>query len=570
MFFPSANAVQLHRVKPASLNQSYTPTRVDGLAGASPRFYRLCVAGLWVGVATYIALFCVLVLDRHDRLTTTIFDLGIYDQATWLISRGQPAFLTTRGLYPLQDHFAPILYLLAPLYWIHDSPKTLLIFQVIVLALGAVPLFYLALRRLGNAETALILTVAYLFYPAMQWMNLFDFHPECLAPPLMLLAFWFLEKRSWKPFFLTLLLLMACKETMGLTIIMLGAYVGVTANRRAGIATALFGIAGLVVAMTTLRILNHGQPSQYFSFYAAYGTDISTIAAFLCTHPLKVLAAVLSEDNSGYLIALLSPLAFLALAAPEVSVLALPALLSNMLSSRAAMHSITYQYNSIVIPILFVATVEGIRTGMTLLPPNASESRGHIRIAIPLLLLAGGTIFGFTSGPFCRHIGSATEPAVSLDHAATACRALSLIPGNASVSAQAAIGAHLAHRKRLYLFPNPFQAVTWGNEPKALEQQYGRAIPILPADLLHRRLYEARIDYIVLGPAGSSHFPLRDDAYAHLVGVVLDDANYGAIWTQAGMVILKRGSDHAGGQQMLRRAMLAGDAPLVRTDKTRN
>ena len=122
---------------------------------------------------------------------------------------------------------------------------------------------------------------------------------------------------------------------------------------------------------------------------------------------------------------------------------------------------------------------------------------------------------------------------------------------------------NLAHRKRLYTFPNPFQEAAWGNSPQALDQQDGSAIPILPVDLLHRRLSDARIDYIVLGPAGSSHFPLGGEAYAHLAAVVLDDRNYGVIWAQANMVILKRGSVHVRGQEMLSHTVLAVDAPVV-------
>lgn len=566
----SSDRVQLRaNVRLAAIGQWPVFCRLRSNLGSATGIFRLCVAGLWLSVAVYTILFSALVLSRHDRLGTTIFDLGIFDQALWLISHGKGAFLTTRGLYPLQDHFTPILYLFAPLFWIYDSPKALLVFQVIVLAIGAVPLFHIAHRRLGNAGAALLVSVAYLSYPALQRMNIFDFHPECVAPPLLLSAFWYLEKRSWKPYFVCLLLLLLCKETMGLTVILLGVYVCCSADRRAGLLTALLGITGLAVALTTLRILNHGEPSQYFSFYSAYGDSVPAIGAFLISHPLTLVTVVCSEANTTYVIALLGPLAFLPLAAPEVLFLLLPALLANMLSSRPSMHTILYQYNSVLIPILFFATIEGMRNAMGILAPQASERKTRVRMVLSLLLAAGMT-YGLFIGPFWPRPGEAADPSDAADRAAAACRALSIIPSDASVSAQTAIGAHLAHRRRIYMFPNPFQEAAWGNSVQALEDQDGNRNLILPKNVLHQRIKAAPIDYIVLGPDKSSHFPLKDEVYAYLAAVVLDDDSYGVICAKANLIVLKRHSDHAQGLLTLHHAILLGEVSPVVTGRARD
>ncbi len=123
---------------------------------------------------------------RLDRLGMSAFDLGIFDQAVWLISRGDVPFSTIRGLHILADHFSVILYLLAPLYWFAPHPKTLLTVQTLALSLGAVPTYFLAYRRTRSAPIALTFALIYLSYPATQWTNVVEFHPESFATPLLL------------------------------------------------------------------------------------------------------------------------------------------------------------------------------------------------------------------------------------------------------------------------------------------------------------------------------------------------------------------------------------------------
>jgi len=121
---------------------------------------RACLGLLWLAVCAYAAVFLGLTFRLYDRFATMSYDLAIFDQATWLISRGHSPFITVRGLPLLADHFSLILYPLAPLYWLWPSAKMLLLAQTLALALGALPLYALARRRLGSAPWALLLAAA--------------------------------------------------------------------------------------------------------------------------------------------------------------------------------------------------------------------------------------------------------------------------------------------------------------------------------------------------------------------------------------------------------------------------
>ncbi|MDQ1519985.1 MAG: hypothetical protein QOI55_1058, partial [Actinomycetota bacterium] len=92
---------------------------------------------LAVVVALWVIVFFRLGALRQDRHGTFGFDLGIYDQATWLLAFFRRPFITVRGLDVFGHHATPGLWLFAPLYWMGGGPKALLALQVCAQASGA-------------------------------------------------------------------------------------------------------------------------------------------------------------------------------------------------------------------------------------------------------------------------------------------------------------------------------------------------------------------------------------------------------------------------------------------------
>jgi Predicted membrane protein (DUF2079) len=127
----------------------------------------LCSLVLGVTVALFVAAFVRSTWTAHARFGTYGFDLGIYDQATWLLSRGRAPFVTVRGLDLLGEHAAYVLALVAPLYRLWADPRLLLALQVLFLALPALVVYRLGWRHLGHPAAGLAVAVAYLAYPGM-------------------------------------------------------------------------------------------------------------------------------------------------------------------------------------------------------------------------------------------------------------------------------------------------------------------------------------------------------------------------------------------------------------------
>src|SRR3954470_3235340 len=114
----------------------------------------------------------------HQGYGTSAFDVGLYDQGLWLLSRFKAPFVTLMGRNMFGDHTSFTLLFLVPLYWVHPDPSTLLVVQALVLALAAVPVYLLALRRIGSVIIATVLAGAFLLHPALAQSNMENYHPD--------------------------------------------------------------------------------------------------------------------------------------------------------------------------------------------------------------------------------------------------------------------------------------------------------------------------------------------------------------------------------------------------------
>ena len=83
----------------------------------------------------------------------------------------------------LAMHVEPIYFLLAPIYWLWQQPETILILQTVILALGALPVFWLARDRLGSHLAGVAFAAVYLLFPGLEAANMWEFHAVALAAP---------------------------------------------------------------------------------------------------------------------------------------------------------------------------------------------------------------------------------------------------------------------------------------------------------------------------------------------------------------------------------------------------
>ncbi|TQF05719.1 DUF2079 domain-containing protein [Kitasatospora acidiphila] len=307
------------------------------------------------------------------------FDLGIFDQGV----RGYAHFglpVSTLkyfhhefppGFSLLGDHFSPILALLAPLYWVWDDPRSLLLGQALLFAAG-VPLvrrisdhaFAAAepvVRRRARDLAGLVFGLGWPLLVASQ----VGFHEVGFAVPLTLLMLERGMAREYRPVVLAAVLLCCTKEDMGLVVAAYGLVLlwrgrGSAAARTARQTGGWLLVSGLATTAITVQwaIPTMGGEPGYYWHYDAVGPNAPAAALHVLTDPLVLLRAATDQTLKPLLLLWLFGTLFLLPLRSATALCAVPLLAERILSSNPNHWSVARHYDAFLWPILLTATIE--------------------------------------------------------------------------------------------------------------------------------------------------------------------------------------------------------------------
>ena len=408
------------------------PLRTHPSGGAPGRLLAICLAvasGFW-GLAAL----------RHALLQSNSFDLGLFDQWVWLISRGlAPVSSQSADLHLLTDHGAWLLYGLAPLYALLPTVQWLLALQALSLAFTAVPLWILA--RDAGLPQGLRWTVCGLWWlqPVVFNTNLFDFHPEVLAMPL-LVALVIAGRRQWIGAWAGLILLiLGCRD--GLALVTLGLALEQAVRRRwrlagLGLGLSLGWLALLNGWLYPLLTARYPGVNAGASRYSYLGDSIGAIALGLIQHPQRILGHVDWAGAAVYLLLLALPLLpFWRRASLPILLAAVPLIAVNILSESGAQRSLVHHYSLPLAVIGVVAALDGLASeGMRRVPWR--------RIAWAAACWAALAKPWFFTGPYLGRLALVPESR----------SALALVKPGDAVATTSYLAPHLSGR-RVVLFP---------------------------------------------------------------------------------------------------------------------
>jgi uncharacterized membrane protein len=437
---------------------------------ADPRARLLLLAA----VLGYVALFVHWSLRRQDGLGTGAFDLGVFDQGVWLLSRFKTPFVTVNGRNLFGDHTSFILLPWALVYRVMPTAKTLLVGQTLALGLGAWPTFLIARDKLRSEMLGAFLGVAYLLHPVVGWTNLSEnFHPDAFEIPLVLFGVWFLLRHRWLGYWLCVIALLLVKEDVAFLTIALGVYVALRHDRRMGWITCGVSAAYLLAAFWVIIPAFLGGGTVYTGRipFGGPGGFIKESA----THPGTVISYITTRPRVWYLWQLTAPFGFLAWWSPSILLIAIGPLALNVVSNFGYQYDVRYHYSTLIFPILMVATIFGL----------ASAPRRRHRALVAVVLVASTwCAYLWSPMPFGRSHPSIADPRSTT--VASFRRAQRLIPKNAVVSSYYGYIPQIDHRTEIYMFPNPWVASYWGTfkqEGKRLPQADRVQFIILPTNL---------------------------------------------------------------------------------------
>jgi uncharacterized membrane protein len=335
--------------------------------------HRVAVGALTALVA---GLYCVFALAQYYTFRTTSYDLVIFDQAVRSYAHFEPGISIIKGMHNgfgphfsvLGDHWSPILASLAPLYWIHNSPETLLVAQAVLFALAIPPLWMFTRRAFGGGTkataAAYLVCVAYALSWPIASALAFDFHEVAFAPVLTAVALERLQAGRLRTALIALGALLLVKEDMGLFVAGIGVYLAVSrprvVRRQLAVAAALIvvGLADTVVA-TYILIPAFGGRSDYYWAYTALGRNVPQAIGHLITHPASLKLLVTPSVKLDTMLWLFGAFCFLSLRSP-IALATIPLLLERMLANLFPDWWITGdQYNAYLVVVLVCAAVDG-------------------------------------------------------------------------------------------------------------------------------------------------------------------------------------------------------------------
>jgi uncharacterized membrane protein len=436
---------------------------------------RLCVGVVASAVTVWVVVLARHAAYRHGIYLSNAFDMGVIVQGLWLVRSGHAAFSTVTGLSLLGDHARLIMFPLA--YVVPTNVALLLTLQATGLASGAIAVYVLA--RSGSIAKPWLPTAAavlFLMSPPLQWITLYDFHPEVLAGPLLLWAFVAATRQRWLVFWVLVAIALLCREDVGVAVAILGAAVLIDlGNRRVGVVAIASGATWWIVAERIIGGHNPYGVSAFAQRYEWIGSHPASAAVHLVTRfphwlfsPVPVLAALVVM-----VFAVFGSMPFALLAPRRIVWLPLPLLLANAFANSPTQQSVYFHYTYLAYPFLAICLVRGFealdrwpRRGMQL----AAFAAGT---GLVVVTVASFSPFTDVRPPVGSYIAAHTYPRPAAlrrqfqfthprGYVAEARAALALVNDDQGVSASGNLVSHLADRQHAYMFPNPFYPVWFG------------------------------------------------------------------------------------------------------------
>jgi uncharacterized membrane protein len=425
-----------------------------------------------VGACVYAVVLSAVSVAQYVTFSTG-WDHAIFTQYVWLLGHGESPLNTLNGRFLFGDHVEPGLALLAPLGAFGGTAVGLLVLQSVALA-SVAPVLYVLARRVGSDPwLSAVVPLLWLVSPAVVRPNLWEFHPETLAAPVIALSALAAVSQRWRWFVVLALIACLFREDVALLYVGAGVVLVRYGHRRGGIALSAGALLWYVVAVfVVLPSFGTALTDDYGPRFAGdRGDSLSDVLRFAIQNPLVFVNETFDLSNLGILAVLVLMTAGLCCLAPWWLVVPAPLLLLNFMSEFENQHTLKNQYFVLSTVAVAVAGVMGTKAFTRL----GLGRRALMRFAaVAGVLLAA---LSLASIRFTTHVVSSARDARA-DREAV----VSAVPPGASVATAVNLAPHLARRRSVYPLPEPFAAVLLGTRWDALD----------------RRNRAADVDYVVI------------------------------------------------------------------------
>ncbi|MEW4488293.1 DUF2079 domain-containing protein [Thalassoglobus sp. JC818] len=394
-------------------------------------------------------------------------DSVMYEEHLWnvLHGKGFRSYLD-QGLF-WGEHIQFAHLFLLPVYAIWPSHLLLELCESLMLASGAVPVYLLTRKNLGDAKAACLMGIAYLLYFPMHFLDiaidLKTFRPIVFGVPAMFWAIYASETRRWKTMVACFLVCLAAKEDYAIVIAPFGLWMACTEwlqskrkKTERDAARIWFGITTCVLATIYLLVVvkfaipyfRSWETVHYARYFEAFGKTPTEIVTNMVLNPRLLLGQLVTVGSVVYLLRLLVPLGIPFRAWSQLLV-ALPLFMLLCLNNLAMQPPGPYHhFHAPIVPILVWSAAVVVGSDF------ARTGKGTMAKWVVSCSFATTLLFGFS--PLSIHFWDSGHEMywkslyVQDDRAKHLETILERIPLNARVASTDFVHARLTHQERSY------------------------------------------------------------------------------------------------------------------------
>lgn len=471
---------------------------------------------------------------RHTNYLTSIFDLGVFDQAVWGFLNGAP-FLNTILFDAMANwlgvHFNLILFLFVPFYAIHPTALWLIYAQAIALPLAAIPLFYIAKGIFKSESIACLWAIIYMCNPFILNAASWDFHAVTLAVPLIALGFYALENKNFRLLLVSCLFVLLCKEHFGLLVIGFGLIWAIRHREfKRAVFLVLLGVTSFVLIVGVLmpmlnptgELLMMSTGKGQLSRYGWLGNSAGEVFLRILSNPIGIIKKILVSMQGGdYLIALALPFMLFSFIEFWTLLPGLADLAANLLSANPMPRSVYAYHSASLVPIFMVSAMYGLQR-------CSKYFRKDLVFGITVSCIFISLFMGYSLSSFYPLPGVIISwaPQNVVPYNDPVLLEVKELVGTRSVSVQANLGAHFSQRMDVYPFPSKIgqadMIILNLDSPTTINQGFD---PGAVGTLAH-------------------HLQMNPQIYLDKVGELLNDKRYGVVLWKYPWLVLEKNAFH--------------------------
>lgn len=423
----------------------------------TPKYKRTLLILLQGALVLYALYLIFITLARYYNFDSEVIDLSYYHIATWQLAEFHlPHIWDIPSRFVWDDHFEPIILLFTPFYWIIKDPVLLLLGQAIVVVSGIVPIYLIVTEKFKNQFLGISLGFAYLLFGGLQMGYGYGFHPIVFFPTLFFWTYYFLHKKERALYILFLFLTLCVKEEAAFIVAAFGVYLfAIKKDRKIGFITIVMGVGWYMLCFNIIfPYFSQGKGFGHWGQYGELGLGgITGLVKNIFFKPSLFLTTLVTpSDKIDTFFHTFGSFLFLPFLYPPALLFVLPSLLEKLLSSDIARLN-GFHYSAAITGVIMIAGIESLSfvfkknlRRLTFLKNSYFWTICILYIAIMANLFFGYEPFSF----FSNKNNILRWP----QHIQTVYKIISILPANASVSAQYQITPHI-QRPFLKIMPAP-------------------------------------------------------------------------------------------------------------------